>query len=184
MATTLEQVCEYLDRDGWRYLVDADAQRVHCRERTSQHRHELEVRVDEDGSCLHFRIPRVTGLGNSPHAALLLERILELHYQIKIGRFGLDATDGEIDCEVILPLEDAPLTHRQFARCVSALVLLVDQQKPRFEHLLATGEDPARQTDEQLDAFLDKLAATLGLTRDELRETLGDVVPEEGGDDR
>lgn len=172
MATTLDQVCEYLRRDGWQYLVDADAQVVRCRRRALTGRCDLEVRIGERGDCLHLRVPAVVTVGDSPHKALLTERILELHYQIKIGRFGLGPGEGDIDCEVILPLEDAPLTYRQFTRCVTHLTLLVEQQRPRFRAILARGEDPERDEREQVEGFVARLAETLGVSADELLDQL------------
>ncbi|MBI2300675.1 MAG: hypothetical protein HYU66_17340, partial [Armatimonadetes bacterium] len=102
---------------------------------------------------------------------------------IKVGRFGLDPAGGEVDCEVILPLEDAPLTFRQLQRCVAALVLLVQQQRPRFEAILATGEDPARDEGAQLDQFVDQLAALFGVSREEILDQLADAQPPPGATD-
>lgn len=172
MATTLEQVCDYLRADGRRYLVDLDGEQVVCRVDGANGRHEVELRLSEDGECLHLRVPRLVSIGESPHAALLFARILELHYQIKLGRFGLDPVDGEIDCEIILPLDDAPLTHRQLRRVFGTLVLLVDQQLPRFKAILATGEDPGEDESAHHDAFLEQVAAVLGLSREELAREL------------
>lgn len=180
MATDLDQIGEFLRRDGIRYLVDTDPERLVCRGEGTTGRHRIEVRLSEDGDCLHLRVPEVIRLAGSPHAALLMERLLELHYQIKLGRFGLDPRDGEIDCEVVLPLDDADLTHRQFRRCFAALLLLVDQHAPRFRSILAHGEDPARDEAAQTERFLDQLAATLGMSRAELAEHLDVHRPTSG----
>jgi len=172
MATTLKEVAGYLKRDGRRFLWDADGEQLLCHATGANGRYEVEIRLSEEGECLHLRVPRVAALGKSPHAGILCARILELHFQIKLGRFGLDPLDGEIDCEIIIPLDDAPLTYRQLRRSLGTLVLLVDQQQPRFEALLATGEDPSLDDAEALDDFLDQLAATLGMSRDELAQHL------------
>lgn len=168
MPTTLDQVAAYLKRDGRRFLWDADGEQLSCQAVGANGRYEVEIRLSEEGECLHLRVPRVVALGKSPHAGLLCARILELHFQIKLGRFGLDPLDGELDCEIIIPLDDAALTYRQLRRCLGTLVLLVDQQKPRFEAILATGEDPSVDDGEAFDDFLDQLAATLGMSREEL----------------
>jgi len=61
-------------------------------------------------------------------------------------RLEYDPTDGEIRASIELPLEDAPLTDRQFNRCLEGLVHLVDQEAmPRLKAVLATGEDPGRR---------------------------------------
>ncbi len=168
MATTLEEVAAYLKRDGRRFLWEVDGEQLLCHAAGANNRYEVEIRLSEEGECLHLRVPRVAALGQSPHAGILCARILELHFQIKLGRFGLDPLDGEIDCEIVIPLDDATLTYRQLRRALGTLVLLVDQQKPRFEAILATGEDPSHDDVEAFDDFLDQLAATLGMSRAEL----------------
>ncbi|MCC7491945.1 MAG: hypothetical protein IT204_06340 [Fimbriimonadaceae bacterium] len=178
MATSLEEVCNLLRRDGRTYRIDLDGDQVTVQAAGTGARYSLLIRLSEEGECLHLRIPRVVTVGQSPHAAALFARILELHYAIKLGRFGLDPNDGEIDCEIVMPLDDLPLTARLLRRLLGTLVLLVDQQKPRFEHLLATGQDPAGDDDEHLETFLDQVAATLGMTRAELDRQLAQPAEE------
>ncbi len=172
MATTLEQVCDYLRRDGRRYTMDVDGEQVNCHGEGANGRWDIEIRLSEEGECLHLRVPRLVALGESPYAAVLCLRVLELHYEIKLGRFGLDPVDHWLDCEIILPLDDAPLTHRQLRRALGTLVLLADQQAPRFRHILATGEDPGEDDEAHLSGFLDQLAASLGMSREELEAEL------------
>ena len=175
MATTLDEVADYLRRDGRRFLRDADGEQFICRAAGANGKYDVEIRLTESGECLHLRVPRVAQVGQSPHAGVLCARILELHFQIKLGRFGLDPMDGEIDCEIIIPLDDARLTYRQLRRALGTLVLLVDQQQPRFEAILATGEDPSVDDEEALEDFLDQLAATLGMSRAALTEHLSTI---------
>jgi hypothetical protein len=172
MAVTRQQLIEFLERDRRRYLSDTDGEQIICKESMANGRYTVELRLSEGGSCLHFRVPQVVNVGRSPHLAELLAAILELHYRLKLGRFGLDPVDGEIDCEIILPLEDATLTFRQFRRCFGTLLLLVDQQAPRFRSILAGGEDPGSDGEQHHEEFLDQLAELLGMSRQALDEYL------------
>lgn len=179
MTDRLAQIRAWLRDDGVPHLLDPDGERLICRAEGLAGRWRIEVRLSEDGDCLHLRCPAVAHCGDSPHAGLLAERILELHYQIKLGRFGLDPRDGEIDCEVILPLDDAELSRRQFRRCFTALLLLVDQHAPRFRSILATGHDPARDESAQTANLLAQLADALGLSREMLEPYLDPPSREE-----
>lgn len=172
MATSLEQIADFLRADGRWFLTDIEGDCLHTRAEGVKGRWEVEIRLSEEGECLHLRIPRIVALGDSPHAAELCFRLLELHYHHKLGRFGLDPVDGEIDCEIVLPLDDATLTRRQLRRALTALVLLVDQQAERFRHLLAHGEEPADAEAEQLEGLLTQLAESLGLTPEQLADRL------------
>lgn len=175
MATTLQAVIDYLQRDNWRFRLDSDSDLIVCRGEGANGRWPIEVRLSEDGHCLHLRVPSVVTLGSSPHIPTLLATLLELHFRLKLGRFGLDPSDGEVDCEVVVPLEDAPLTYRQFRRAIGTLLMLVDQQAPRLRALLATGHDPERDDEQQqLDRFLDELARAMGLSREALARRLAE----------
>lgn len=180
MAADLETLREWLREDGVPCLLDPDGERLIARAEGLHGRWRVEIRLSEAGECLHLRCPAVAQIAGSPHAALLCERILELHYQIKLGRFGLDPRDGEIDCEVILPLDGAELSPRQFRRCFTALVLLTDQHAPRWRGILADGRDPAREEAAQTAELIAHLAATLGLTREQLEAFLADEEPPAG----
>ena len=71
-------------------------------------------------------------------------------------RYEYDPTDGEIRASIELPLEDAILTERQFNRCLSALIQLVDDKSmSRLQSVLARGEDTGQQTlaERLLDQF-------------------------------
>ena len=174
MATSLDQIIDFLRHDGWLFRLDSDADRIVCRGEGANERWRLEVRLSEDGECVHLRVPRVVTLGDSPHVPLVLATLLELHYRLKLGRFGLDPDDGEVECEVVLPLEDAPLTRRQLRRCLGTLLLLVDQQAPRLRAILGTGRDPERDEARHFDHFLDQLAGALGLSREVLAARLAE----------
>lgn len=174
MATSLDQLADFLQRDGWLFRLDSDSERIVCRGDGANERWRIELRLSEDGHCLHLRVPRIVNVADSPHAALVMTALLELHFQLKLGRFGMDPSDGEVDCEVIVPLEDAPLTYRQFRRCLGTLLLLVDQQAPRLRTLLATGRDPERDVATHFDHFLDQVAEAFGFSREELDARLAD----------
>ena len=174
MATSLDQIMAFLQSDGQRFRLDSDSDLIVVRGEGAGGRWPLEIRLSEGGGCLHLRVPKVVTVGDSPYAPTLLATLLELHYRLKLGRFGLDPGDGEVDCEIILPLEDAPLTQRQFRRCLGTLLLLVDQQAPRLRAILASGEDPQRDAGRHLEHFKDELARMLGLSREALDRRLAE----------
>jgi hypothetical protein len=54
-----------------------------------------------------------------------------------------DPSDGEIRAIIEFPLEDSMLTERQFNRCLSGLIQIVDTiALPRLQEVMETGEDP------------------------------------------
>ena len=174
MPATLDQLIDFLQRDNWRFRLDSDSDLLVCRGEGANGRWRIEIRLSEDGCCLHLRVPHVATIGDSPYAARAVAALLELHNRLKLGRFGLDPVDGEVECEIVVPLEDAPLTERQFRRCLGTLLLLVDQQAPRIRDILATGHDPEEDPATHHDHFLAQLAGLLGITPESLARHLAE----------
>mgnify|MGYP000901799641 FL=1 len=188
MGTSLKQVIDYLERDRQRFRRDADTDLLLVHGAGTMRRWTLEIRLSEGGDCLHLRVPRVLELRESDHIADVALALLELHYQIKLGRFGLDPHDGEVDAEIVLPLDDATLSYRQFQRALGTLLLLVDQQAPRLEAIAADGRAPHEEDElAHFERFLADLAEASGLPVEVLRQTIiesGDWPPadEQSGD--
>ncbi len=54
-----------------------------------------------------------------------------------------DPSDGEIRAIIEFPLEDSILTEKQFNRCLSGLIQIVDSVAiPRLLEVMVTGQDP------------------------------------------
>lgn len=49
-----------------------------------------------------------------------------IEYQVKMLRLEYDPIDRDVRTSIELPLEDAPLTERQFNRCLERLASAVD----------------------------------------------------------
>jgi hypothetical protein len=145
MAATLEQIATYLNKKGWKYRKDEDANRI----LTGVYAENLEeflivIELDEDGEFFEIFAPRVlTGVKDHPHKAAILQTMLCISWETKMLQWEYDPSDGEIRAIIEFPLEDAILTERQFNRCLHSLVELVDELAlPRLQAVMATGEDP------------------------------------------
>jgi hypothetical protein len=85
------------------------------------------VRLLEDGEFLLWRSSSAMGLARltSEQRRHVLERLMELHNRIKMGRFAID--DNEIIFEVGVSLEDGELTAKQFRRCLATVCHHADE---------------------------------------------------------
>ncbi len=145
MAATLEQIATYLNKKGWKYRRDENANRI----LTGVYAENLPeflivIELDEDGEFFEVFAPRVlTGVKDHPHKAAILQTMLCISWETKMLQWEYDPSDGEIRAIIEFPLEDAILTERQFNRCLHSLVELVDELAlPRLQAVMETGEDP------------------------------------------
>lgn len=147
MATTLQTLAHFLDRRDWRYQIDATNNRILTGVRATQGTHFLIVlQLSEEGEFLQFQAPRLLQVPDHLYKGVFLQTMAHIEYQVKMLRLEYDPNDGEVQASIELPLEDSPLTERQFNRCLEGLVQLVDREAmPRLQAVLATGEDPGQK---------------------------------------
>lgn len=148
MATTLQAIAQFLNRRNWRYEVHAAESCIITGVQVEHVEQFLIVlRLSENGEFLQLQAPRILQVPDHVYKGVLLQTMAHIQYQVKMLRLEYDPTDGEVQASIELPLEDAPLTERQFNRCLEALVQLVDQDvMPRLQAVLATGEDPGQRS--------------------------------------
>lgn len=144
MATTLDQLASYLDLRGWHYHRDAENQRIYTGVKAQNLENFLIVlNLSENGEFLQLQAPQILSLTDHIYKGPALQTLATIQYQVKMLRLEYDPSDGEIRASIELPLEDAPLTQRQFDRALSGLIQLVDHHAiPRLRQTLATGTDP------------------------------------------
>jgi hypothetical protein len=145
MGANLQQIAKYLDNLGWDYRFDEEADRIV----TGVEADNLEdflivVQLDEDGKFFRVFAPQVlSGVQNHPHKAAILQTMLAISWETKMLQWEYDPSDGEIRAIIEFPLEDSVLTEKQFNRCLSGLIQLVDSvAMPRLQEVMETGQDP------------------------------------------
>lgn len=145
MATTLQQIANYLDNLGWNYRFDEEEDRIV----TGVESENIEdflivVQLDEEGKFFRLFTPQVlAGVQDHPYKAAILQTMLAISWETKMLQWEYDPSDGEIRAIIEFPLEDSLLTEKQFNRCLSGLVQLVDSVAiPRLTEVMETGYDP------------------------------------------
>jgi hypothetical protein len=145
MGTTLQQITGYLENRGLDYQVQSDKFRI-LTHTIGENKDNLliVVQLDEEGEFFKLYIPEVlTGVQDHPHKVQILQTMLVISWETKMLQWEYDPMYGEIRAIIEFPLEDAALTERQFDRCFSGLVEMVDVWAiPRLQEVLATGTDP------------------------------------------
>ncbi len=145
MGATLEQISKYLDKQGLIYEIQSDKARI-ITQVEAEHVEDflIVIQLDEEGEFFKLFVPEVlTGVQNHPHKTAILQTMLVISWETKMLQWEYDASDGEIRAIIEFPLEDAIMTERQFDRCFSGLVEMVDSwAMPRLREVMETGVDP------------------------------------------
>ncbi|NJL89891.1 MAG: hypothetical protein HC916_08975 [Coleofasciculaceae cyanobacterium SM2_1_6] len=177
MATTLAQIAQYLDKQEWKYRLEEDSDRIVTGVQTDHIENFLIViQLDEDGEFFKLFAPQVlSDVLNHPYKEAILQTMLSISWETKMLQWEYDPTDGEIRAIIEFPLEDAPLTEKQFNRCLRGLIQIVDEiAMPRLKAVMETGEDPGDieegerlllQLQEQAPGLLEKLEKAMQARR-------------------
>ncbi|HEY9801476.1 MAG TPA: hypothetical protein V6D25_14055 [Leptolyngbyaceae cyanobacterium] len=145
MGANLKQIANYLDRLGWDYRLDEEEDRII----TGVDADNLEdflivVQLDEEGKFFRVFAPQVlAGVQDHPHKGAILQTMLAISWETKMLQWEYDPSDGEVRAIIEFPLEDSALTEKQFHRCLSGLIQIVDNiALPRLKEVMKTGHDP------------------------------------------
>ncbi|MFZ5926400.1 MAG: hypothetical protein ACOYX1_03025 [Acidobacteriota bacterium] len=163
MATTLEQIAQFLSEEGLQHRVDRERNAVFVGFRTVQYRDEsgepsllVVIKLLEDGEYIEIFSPMCYCYKDGPHKEVVFQACLMVSYATKHLQFEYDPGDGEIRAVIEFPLEDAPLTKRQLLRCVHGLVQIVDKYDPMIRGAMTNGEikqPPSESAEELLRLF-------------------------------
>ncbi len=148
MATTLASITQYLDNRGWKYYKDIPNSRIITGVQLKNVEDFLiSLQLTENGEFLQIIAPKLLHVNDSVYKGVLFQTMLAISWEVKMLRFEYDRIDGEIRASIELPLEDSPLTERQFNRALEGLIDLVDRvAMPRLKTVLATGSDPGTKS--------------------------------------
>ncbi len=145
MAANLQQIGNYLDNLGWEYRIDDEEERIITGvEADNIEDFLIVVQLDEEGRFFRLFAPQVlSGIQEHPHKPAILQTMLAISWETKMLQWEYDPSDGEIRAIIEFPLEDSILTEKQFNRCLTGLIQLVDSvAMPRLQAVMDTGSDP------------------------------------------
>ncbi len=115
-----------------------------------------DVSVSENGHFVQFRIVDMferRAIEASPYRRKIMAAFSEETFFRRLAKIGYDPDDGEIDYCIDLPVEDCPLTRKQFEYCLQLLLLLARLVHHRIATILEKGRDPGFLDVDDLDAL-------------------------------
>lgn len=138
MSATIQNIRDFLTEKSVKFMFDPEKEVFIM----SFAPNVLLVRLEEHGEFLQFRTLNFYQYKTGKCKEALLQMLSHINYQRKLVKFGYDPDDGEINCCVDLPIEDAILTSTQFFRCMAALLEALEDARGRMAKIMETGKDP------------------------------------------
>lgn len=138
MATTLTQIAQYLDHHNLNYKLDAAYNQIITGVTGDNlERFVVVIQLDEDGEFFKLFAPDILpGVQHHTYKEVILQTLLGISWETKMLQWEYDASDGEIRAIIEFPLEDSTLTERQFYRCLTALVEIIDTTIPKVKEIM------------------------------------------------
>jgi hypothetical protein len=171
MAVTLEEIAGWLDTMGIEYLQGEDKILFGANNEDETNQRGYFIRAKEDGDIFEAQMQLMDEKLNNitikdhEHLSKVLEYILYLNYNTKFGTWEFDPSDGDIRLAVEIPLEDAKMTEKQFARVMSLLMRDGGEAAAEVREILKTGEIPKK--DDAAAEMLAKLEALLAAMKED-----------------
>lgn len=183
MATTLEQISEFLTAEGLKHRIDTNRDVILTGfgtekyiDKDGDHHLGMVISLEENGEFIKIFTPKCYSALDDTNRPALLQTLLMVSWKTKMIQFEYDDSDGEIRAIIEFPLEDALLTQKQLMRAVHGLVQIVERYHPVIytalrEGVIEFGEsgNPLSELQSAFSRFEDALRE-LGIDVDEIRE--------------
>lgn len=182
MATTIQEVAQFLDNQEVQYERDPERNVIITAYNTEQYINEEEqnklgmlIRLEENGEFIKIFAPQCYSCPDEANRAAVTQTLLMISWKTKMVQFEFDANDGEIRAIVEFPLEDAPLTERQLMRAIIALVQVVDKFHPVIHLALTEGVIQFPENEDNPLAALQAMMAEFQGLLDEMGIDIDDI---------
>jgi hypothetical protein len=145
MSMTLEEISSYLSKHQIVHQLDHENRQILAGvEAENISDFLIVIQLHEDGEFFKIFAPAVlTGIHEHQYKEAIFQTMLTIAWETKMMQWEYDASDGEVRAMIEFPLEDARLTERQFFRCLTGLVDMVDNiAMPRLKGVMQSGQDP------------------------------------------
>jgi hypothetical protein len=151
MATTFEDLKRFMDESGLKYDTyeehdviaigfGCDAKETTYRDADGDAHVQVIVRLTEQGELVAVFAPRAWNLAECVHRRAVCEAATLVQSQMKLIRLDLDADTWDMQPNIEIPLEQAPMCSQQLVRAIAGVLLVIRRYDPVFRHAMETGE--------------------------------------------
>ena len=151
MATTFDDLKRFMDESELKYESYEEDQVLAigfgCEPTETTYRDaagdphvQVIVRIAEEGELVAVCAPRTWNLADCDHRQAVCEAATLIQAQMKLIRFDLDADTWELQLNIEIPLEKAPMCGQQLHRAIAGILIAIRRYDPVVRHAMETGE--------------------------------------------
>ena len=151
MATTFDDLKRFMDESELKYESHEEDQVLAigfgCEPTETTYRDaagdphvQVIVRIAEEGELVAVCAPRTWNLADCDHRQAVCEAATLIQAQMKLIRFDLDADTWDLQPNIEVPLEKAPMCAEQLHRAIAGIMLVIRRYDPVIRHAMETGE--------------------------------------------
>jgi len=145
-VVTVQTITSYLDRMNYVYKLDKSVKvpEIELLMRGDNANYQLRIFIDDPRKVVYMCINRLMTIPDShPRKSAVLQRLMELNWELLIGKYEWDKSDGEARLSYTFSTENG-LGYEAFVACFQLLVLTADRDYPKLMRLMwASEEKPA-----------------------------------------
>ena len=145
-GVTVQTITSYLERMNYVYKVEKSIKvpEVELLMRGDNGNYQLRIFIDDPRKVVYMCINRLMTIPDShPRKSAVLQRLMELNWELLIGKYEWDKSDGEARLSYTFSTENG-LGYEAFVACFQLLVLTADRDYPKLMRLMwAPEEKPA-----------------------------------------
>ena len=145
-GVTVQTITSYLDLMNYTYNVDKSVKipEIKLLMRGNNSNYELRIFIDDSRKVVYTCINRLLTIPEShPRKNAVLQRLMELNWELLVGKYEWDKSDGEVRLSYTFSTENG-VGYEAFTACFQLLVLTADRHYPKLMRLMwAPEEKPA-----------------------------------------
>lgn len=141
MSVAYQQLIQHLDEHGIRYEVSEQREMILASFRLDSSVYRILACVDAEDELFQVfgLIPNVVPTGSRPAIA---EMITRANYGLRVGKFEMDFSDGELRYQVYHALSGVTLDDTTIRRAIATTCGMLDRYVPAFLSVIYANESP------------------------------------------
>jgi len=157
VSTSLSTIESYMATEGLKYSLHNDYIRTSFatdlyKDQDGDSSVFIIARIEEEGEYFKLMAPNLYHYPpDGPNTAEVFRILLGVCWRSKLIKYEYDERDGEIRAIVEFPLEDAPLSAKQFLRCLNGLVQIIDEYHEAIATAIAGAEASLDEAEDAAD---------------------------------
>ncbi len=131
-------IASYLDKMGYVYEMHTadDVPKIYLTVQGENNGYDVRVLIDNDRDYVYMCVTRLlTCPASHPRLVPLLQRLMELNWQLLIGKYEWDNTYGEVRLSYTFSTENG-LGYEAFVACFQLLVMAADEYYPELMRIM------------------------------------------------